>query len=88
MSSDALQERVSGAMRANLSLVAQMHFARLEQLFPRAILDVQIGYDPELRVKTIRVAFRNGHVAEGPETEAKSDVFTARCVMLHDLPPL
>lgn len=76
------------AMRGNISLVGQMHFVRLDQLFPRSIKDVEVTYDPECNLKIIKVIFKNGHVAEAPEHEAKTDLFTAKCSMLFDLPPL
>ena len=83
-----LKEKITAVMRANLSLVAQLHFARLEQLFPKAIKDVHINYDPDKHTKVVVVEFKNGYVAEAPEAEAKTDLFTARCAMLYDLPPL
>ena len=88
MDDSRFEEKITAAMRANLSLVAQMHFARLEQLFPKAIKDVRMSYDPVKHTKVVVVEFKNGHVAEAPEAEAKTDLFTARCAMLYDLPPI
>lgn len=88
MSDEKLRETVSNTMRSHLSLVAQMHHARLEQMFPGSIQEVTMGYDMEKALKTIHVKFKNGHMAEGPEFEAKQDIFLARCAMLYNLPPI
>ena len=88
MKDDRFEEIITAAMRANLSLVAQMHFARLDQMFPKAIKNVRMNYYPDKRTKVVVVEFKNGHVAEAPEAEAKTDLFTARCAMLYDLPPI
>ena len=88
MKDDRFEEIITAAMRANLSLVAQMHFARLDQMFPKAIKDVRMNYDPDKRTKVVVVEFKNGHVAEAPEAEVNTDLFTARCAMLYDLPPI
>lgn len=88
MSDEQLRDRVTTTMRSHLSLVAQMHHARLDKLFPGSIQEVTMGYDPEKAQKTLHVKFKNGHVAEGPEFEAKQDIFLARCTMLYNLPPI
>jgi hypothetical protein len=88
MSDDKLREVVTNTMRSHLNLVAQMHHARLDKLFPGSIQDVTMGYEPHRALKTIHVKFKNGHVAEGPEHEAKQDIFLARCMMLYNLPPI
>ena len=88
MSDKALEDQVTTTMRKHLDLVAQMHFARLEQMFPKSIDTVTMGYDPAKDQKLVIVKFKNGHVAQGPESEAKTDVFHARCAMLYDLPPI
>lgn len=79
---------LSVAMQGNLSLVGQMHFVRLQKYFPKAIRDVAVLFDEKLHQKIIQVQFKNGHVAEAPEAEAKTDLFLAKCSMLFDLPPL
>lgn len=88
MDDEDLEKTISRTLRAHLNIVAQMHFARLELLFPKSIAEVTMGYDSRLAVKTIHVKFKNGHVAEGPESEAKTELFHARCAMLYDLPPI
>jgi len=88
MSDEKLRETVTTTMRSHLNLVAQMHHARLDKLFPGSIQDVTMGYNPETAQKTVHVKFKNGHVAEGPEFEAKQDIFLARCMMLYNLPPI
>lgn len=88
MSDQQVIETVTGTMRKHLNLIAQMHFARLEPMFPGSIDEVTMGFDPKTNTKTIHVKFKNGHVAEGPEGEAKDEIFLARCAMLYDLPPL
>jgi hypothetical protein len=88
MSDKDLIDQVTSTMRKHLNLVAQMHFARLEPMFPNSIEEVTMGFNPDTHTKTIHVKFKNGHVAEGPESEAKQDIFLARCAMLYDLPPL
>lgn len=88
LNDDELRKTVTNTMRGHLSLVAQMHHARLEQMFPGCIQEVTMGFDLEKALKTIHVRFKNGHVAEGPEHEAKQDIFLARCAMLYNLPPI
>lgn len=88
MADNELRDTVSNTMKAHLNLVAQMHFARLEQMFPKSIDSVHMGYDPAKDRKMLHVKFKNGHVASGPESEAKSELFHARCAMLYDLPPI
>jgi len=88
MPDEGLRDAVSNTMKAHLDLVAQMHFARLEQMFPKSIDTVTMGYDPQKDRKLIIVKFKNGHVAQGPESEAKTELFHARCAMLYDLPPI
>lgn len=85
---DALRDAVTNTMKAHLNLVAQMHFARLDQMFPKSISEVTMGYDIEKDQKLVIVAFKNGHKAIGPEHEAKTELFHARCAMLYDLPPI
>lgn len=87
MSNKELQDTLSVHMRKQLSLVAQLHHARLDKLFPGAISGVRLGYIPATAEKIIIVTFKNGHEAEATETESKTDLFTARCLMLYDLPP-
>lgn len=88
MSDEELRDKVTNTMRSHLNLVAQMHHARLDKLFPGSIQEVTMGYSPEKALKTIHVKFKNGHMAEGPEHEAKQDIFLARCTMLYNLPPI
>lgn len=88
MSDDELRDVVTTTMRSHLNLVAQIHHARLDKLFPGSIQEITMGYDPEKAQKTLHVKFRNGHSAEGPEFEAKQDIFLARCMMLYNLPPI
>jgi hypothetical protein len=88
MSDDDLRSVVTNTMRSHLNLVAQMHFARLEPMFPGSIAEVTMGFSPATHQKTVAVKFKNGHIAEGPEHEVKSDLFLARCIMLYDLPPI
>lgn len=88
MSDDKLEQTVTNTMRNHLNLVAQMHHARLDKHFPNSIAEVTMGYDPQKAQKTISVRFKNGHVADGPEAEAKSEFFLAKCTMLYDLPPI
>lgn len=88
MTDEAFDKAVTNTMRQQLSLVAQMHYARLDKIFPGFIKDVTSTYNSELATKIIKVLFHNGHVAEAPEGEAKSDLFTAKCSMLYDLPPI
>jgi len=88
MSDSKLESTITNTMRNHLNLVAQMHHAWLDKHFPNSIAEVTMGYDPQKAQKTIHVRFKNGHVAEGPENEAKQDIFLARCTMLYDLPPI
>lgn len=88
MADKEFESKITNTMRSHLNLVAQMHHARLEKMFPNSIQEVTMGYDPQKAEKTIHVKFKNGHVAEGPECEAKQEIFHARCAMLYDLPPL
>lgn len=88
MSDKAFEEQITTTMRSHLNLVAQMHYARLEPMFPGAIAQVTMEYDVETSTKLVRVQFKNGHVADGPEHEAKSEFFLAKCTMLYDLPPI
>lgn len=88
MSDEKFEQTISNTMRSHLNLVAQMHFARLDQMFPNSIAEVTMGYSPERAEKTIIVKFKNGHVADGPEAESKSEFFLAKCTMLYDLPPI
>jgi hypothetical protein len=86
MSDEKLQSTLSVHMKKQLSLVSQMHHARLDKLFPNAIKEVKLGYDPAKAEKLVIVIFKNGHQAEASEAESKTDLFTARCAMLYDLP--
>lgn len=88
MSDKSFEEKITTTMRSHLNLVAQMHYARLEPMFPESIAEVTMGFDPETHTKLVCVKFKNGHVADGPEHEAKSDFFLAKCTMLYDLPPI
>lgn len=88
MTDEAFDKAVTHTMKQQLSLTAQIHFARLDRIFPGSIKDVTSTYNSELATKIIKVLFHNGHVAEAPEGEAKSDLFTAKCSMLYDLPPI
>lgn len=88
MSDGELENRVSAVMRNNLSILGQLHYVRLHKLFPHAIRDVQVEYDATQDLKVVKVLFKNGHIAEAPEHESKTDLFIARCSMLFDLPPL
>jgi hypothetical protein len=75
-------------MEAYFRLAGQVHHAYFEARFPRSIEQVCIGYDSRSATKMIWVKFANGHVAEGPEAQARTDFFIAKCIMLHDLPML
>jgi hypothetical protein len=88
MSDKSFEEKITTTMRSHLNLVAQMHYARLEPMFPNSIQEVTMDYDIETNTKLVRVKFKNGHVADGPEHEAKSEFFLAKCTMLYDLPPI
>lgn len=88
MSDGELENRVSAVMRNNLSILGQLHYVHLHKLFPHAIRDVQVEYDVTQDLKVVKVLFKNGHIAEAPEHESKTDLFIARCSMLFDLPPL
>lgn len=88
MDDKELRQVISETMKAHLDLAAQLHFARLSQKFPSAITNVSMAYDATTNTKMIQVLFKNGHKAIGPESEAKSEVFLARCAMLYDLPPI
>lgn len=88
MTDEAFDKSITTTMRQQLSLSAQMHWARLDKLFPDRIGNVTTEYNTQLAVKIIKVFFKNGHTAEAPEQEAKSDLFTARCAMIYDLPPI
>jgi len=88
MTDEKFESTITNTMRSHLNLVAQMHFARLDQLFPNSIAEVTMGFDPTTNTKTLNVKFKNGHVADGPEAEAKGEFFLAKCAMLYDLPPI
>lgn len=88
MSEGELENRVSAAMRNNISILGQMHYVRLHKLFPNSIKDVQIQYKPETHEKIVQVLFKNGHRAEATEHESKGELFIAKCSMLYDLPPI
>lgn len=88
MSDLELEQTISRTLKGHLNLIAEMHKARLEQMFPKSIDNVVMGYDPAKDIKTISVKFKNGHVAHGPESEARTELFHARCAMLYDLPPI
>ncbi len=83
-----LAEAVTHVARQNLSLVAQMHWARLNNLFPNSIKDVQLERNMATLDHKLIVKFRNGHEAECLEKEAQDDLFTARCSMLYNLPTI
>lgn len=83
-----IEKTVTHVARQNLSLVAQMHWARLDRLFPKSIRNVELERrEVDLNHRLV-VTFKNGHVADCLESEAKDDLFTARCTMLYNLPPL
>jgi hypothetical protein len=88
MGRDEFEKRVSHVARQNLSLVAQMHWARLDRMFPKAIKNCELERNLDTMRHRLIVTFRNGHVADCFEDEAKDDLFTAKCIMLYDLPPL
>lgn len=88
MDDKEFESKITTTMRNHLNLVAQMHYARLEPMFPGSIQEVTMGFDMETNEKTICVKFKNGHVADGPERESKSEFFLAKCTMLYDLPPI
>lgn len=88
MVDELFKKNITSAMRGTLSLVGQMHHARLDKLFPKSIKEVKVSYDPEKARKVVNVHFHNGHVASADEMEAKTELFTARCSLLYDLPPL
>lgn len=88
MTDGEFKTTISKAMRDHLNIVSQMHLARLEQMFPRAIKDVELGYDVTRGVKTLVVKFKNGHEADCDEGQAKSQEFLAKCTMLYDLPAI
>jgi hypothetical protein len=88
MTDKEFADKITTTMRSHLNLVAQMHYARLEPMFPGSIAEVTMGYRHDIAQKTVHVKFKNGHIAEGPEHEAKSELFFARCAMLYDLPPI
>lgn len=83
-----LEEKVTHVARQNLSLVAQMHWARLDRLFPKSIKVVDIERNEQSLNHKLLVRFKNGHTAECYEKDAKDDLFTAQCAMLYNLPPL
>jgi hypothetical protein len=85
---DVLVEKISDAMRGTLTLAGQVQHAKLEKLFPGAIKNVIVTYDAEKHEKVYQVIFKNGHMAEGLESEMKTELFMARCTMLYDLPAL
>jgi hypothetical protein len=82
------KDTVTRTMRGTLSLAGQKHHARLELMFPKAIEKVDVAYNAEKDCKMVAVRFKNGHIATATEHEAKTDLFTARCAMLYDLPPI
>lgn len=88
MNEDGFVKTISEAMRGTLSLAGQIEQARLEKLFPGSIKNVLVTYDQERKEKAFQVVFKNGHMAEGYESEVRSDFFTAKCTMLYDLPAL
>lgn len=83
-----LDAELTPFMKKNLSLAAQLLHARLDKQFPNAIQRVETEHVPSTCTKNFKVVFKNGHFAETPEHESKSDLFLARCMMLYDLPPL
>lgn len=87
MDTDEIKEKVTHAMRGTLDLLANMHHARLARMFPNCIHKVEVEFSIDTRTKLISVMFKNGHIATASEAEAKTDLFTARCAMLYDLPP-
>ncbi len=87
-SSTELDAELTPFMRQNLSLAAQLIHARLDKIFPNAIQRVETEFSQATLTKRFKIIFKNGHVAETPEHESKSDLFIAQCMMLYDLPPL
>lgn len=88
MSDDAFKSTISKAMRDHLNVVSQMHLLKLDKHFPNSIKEVNMSYDVQRAARKLHVVFKNGHVAECYEHEAKTDDFMARCTMLYDLPSL
>ncbi len=88
MSRADVENTVTTTMAAHLNLMTQMHFARLAHMFPRSIAQVTTEHDAEKNIDLLVVEFRNGHKAVGPVSEAKTELFHARCAMLYDLPQL
>lgn len=83
-----LEKTVTHVARQNLSLVAQMHWARLDRMFPGSIKNVGLERNEATLQHRLVVVFKNGHIADCIEKEAHDDLFTARCSMLYNLPPL
>lgn len=88
MPSAEMEQHAVAAMRKSLSVVGQYEHARLNKYFPKSIDRVEVNYDANANEKTFKVHFKNGHVAEGTQSEMSSDYFMARCTMIYDLPPL
>jgi hypothetical protein len=88
MGREDVEKTVTTTMAAHLNLMTQMHFARLAHMFPRSIAHVSTEYDHRSAQDMLIVEFRNGHKAIGPVSEAKTELFHARCAMLYDLPEL
>lgn len=88
VTAEAMEASVVMAMRKTLSLAGQAEHARLNLQFPKAIERVEVEYMPDIAQKNFKVFFKNGHVAEGSESEIRTDYFLARCAMIYDLPPL
>lgn len=88
MKEDFFVNTISDAMRGTLSLAGQIEQTRLEKMFPNSIKNVLVTYDHQKAEKVFQVVFKNGHMAEGYESEVHTDYFSAKCTMLYDLPPL
>ncbi len=84
----SLERDITAAMLNHLDLIGQVHYTRLAKLFPGSIREVEMGFSPLTASKTVKVYFKNGHTAEADERASHEDEFLARCVMLHDLPPV
>lgn len=83
-----MEQRIVDTMRKSLSVVGMAEHARLDAQFKKSIERVEVEYRPDIHEKNFKVFFKNGHVAEGTESEIRTDYFMARCTMIYDLPPL
>lgn len=88
ISIEEAEKCVLQVMRDTLSLVGQKEHTRLNARFPKSIVRVEVEYMMATRERNFTVFFKNGHIAEGTESEIHTDHFLARCAMIYDLPPL